>query len=391
MAWKVTCVMDQRLEFVTYALDPTNSMSDLCMRFGISRKTGYKWLHRFLARGRDGLRDLSCRPKRLPRITKPEIVCEIVRLRLERPTWGPKKLRALLLRSLPKTGVPSQSTIARVLERVGLVQPQPRHRGRKRTASRDAVTPKGPNDLWTVDFKGWWKTRDGYRCHPLTIRDEWSRFILDIRATPKINMTSVRKVFEEVFTRYGLPGAIRSDNGVPFAFTRSLARMTKLSAWWKALGIELDRIDPGKPQQNGSHERMHKDIRAELQALRAINITEQQKAFDHWRNDFNVYRPHEALDMNTPIESYEISTRPYTGKTPEIVYPKHFVVRQVTRRGEIGLNGRRGYYVSEALAGWTIGVERKSKDTLYFWFSDLWLGTTDIALSRPLKETRGQP
>ena len=388
MTWKVTCVMEQRLAFVTRALDPNCSMRELCREFGISPKTGYKWLKRFRDRGREGLRDLSRRPKSLPAAISSELTCEIVRLRNDHPTWGPKKLHALLLRSMPKREVPSQRTIARVLARAGLVQLQPRRRGRKRTTSREAITPEGPNDLWTVDFKGWWKTRDGRRCEPLTIRDDWSRYVLDIRATRVIKIDLAREAFEEAFTRYGLPKAIRSDNGVPFACTRSLARMTRLSAWWKALGIELDRIDPGCPQQNGAHERMHKDIRAELQKLSAWDLAQQQQAFDRWREEFNLHRPHEALGMKTPAEFYEISTRPYSAKPPLIVYPDHFRVRRVSRKGEIRIGGRRGYFVSTALAFWPVGVEQESNDRLRFWFSDLCLGTTDASLRNPIIEPR---
>ena len=275
--------------------------------------------------------------------------------------------------------------MAKILQRVGLVEPRSKPRGQKHTAGRDFVTPEGPNDLWTVDYKGWWKTLDGRRCEPLTIRDEWSRFILDIRATTMATTETARNIFDEVFRRYGLPKAIRSDNGAPFACTRSPARLSRLSAWWKALGIELERIDPGRPQQNGSHERMHKDIRAELETLlRSTDLSAQQPAFDRWRREFNTERPHEALDMRTPAEGYRLSTRPYTGKTPEPLYPNHFLQRRVRPKGDITLKTKR-YFLSESLAGWDVGIEECSTNTLRFWFADLCLGTTDSTLTKPLQ------
>jgi len=248
MPWETTDAMEQRRRFVLRAMDPTACMAELCREFGIARRTGYKWVERFRKRGETGLDELSRRPNVSPSTTPAEVQLEVRKLRLNHPTWGPKKLRELLKKRLKGSQrVPAASTIARVLADAGLVQPRRRRSPRSHPSSSERVTPEGPNDLWTVEFKGWWRTRDGRRCEPLTIRDEWSRFLLDIRALESTKTEVVRPVFEEAFSRYGLPATIRTDNGSPFACTRSLVRLTKLSAWWVALGIKLDTIDPGAP------------------------------------------------------------------------------------------------------------------------------------------------
>ncbi len=378
MAWETTNVMDQRKRFVLKALDPSSCMAELCREFGIPRKTGYKWVKRFQEGGYGGLEDLSRRPRGSPSRTPAEVQLEILKLRLRHQTWGPKKLRELLKKQFQR--VPAASTIANVLAEAGLVQRR-RSRRPRTSSSSERVTPEGPNDLWTVDFKGWWRTRDGKRCEPLTIRDDWSRFLLDIRAMETTRTSSVRPVFEEAFERYGLPAAIRSDNGSPFACTRSPARLTKLSAWWVALGIRLDVTDPGSPQQNGGHERMHKDLAAEIERRPAINVLEQQRFLNDWRESFNTERPHEAINMKTPVELYTPSRHAYTGEALEIVYPEHYGVRLVNSTGAIKLNCKQRF-VSEALASWPVGLEFQHDD-LKIWFADICLGVTDRDFSRP--------
>ncbi len=379
MAWETTNVMDQRKRFVLKALDPSSCMAELCREFGIARKTGYKWVKRFQEGGYRGLEDFSRRPRGSPSKTPAEVQLEILKLRFRHPTWGPKKLRELLKKQFQR--VPAASTIANILTEAGLVQGR-RSRRPRTSSSSERVTPEGPNDLWTVDFKGWWRTRDGKRCEPLTIRDDWSRFLLDIRAMETTRTSEVRPVFEEAFERYGLPAAIRSDNGAPFACTRSPARLTKLSAWWVALGIRLDVTDPGSPQQNGGHERMHKDLAVEVERRPAMNVLEQQSFLSDWRDSFNTERPHEAIDMKHPIELYTPSRHAYTGKALEIVYPEHYGVRLVNSTGVIKLNNKQRF-VSEALASWPVGLEF-GHDDLKIWFTDIRLGVTDRDFSRPL-------
>jgi transposase InsO family protein len=358
-------------------------MAEVCRRFGISRKTGYKWLERFKDQGRIGLDDLSRRPLSSPLATAPEVVVEIVRVRQAHQTWGPKKLRAVLLRYFQEDKVPAESTIARILARCGLIEEAPRKAKKVRRSGRNCVTPEGPNDLWTFDYKGWWRIARGSRCEPLTIRDEWTKFVLEIRATPNTDTESVREVCEELFCTNGLPAAIRSDNGGPFASTQSLGGLTRLSAWWKALGIALDPIDPGHPEQNGSHERLHRDIRAELQTLVVKNMKRQQEAFDAWKQEFNYERPHEALGMRTPGELYSRSARRFTGKKPEIVYPPAFEVRMVKKDGYVEFR-RRKRFLSNSLVGWPVGLEHCKGGVVRVWFTDLCLGTTDSQFRIPI-------
>ncbi len=385
MPWEITDVMDQRKRFVLRALGGTVRMAELCREFGISRKTGYKWVTRFKERGEQGLDDLSRRPRASPSKTSAELQLEVVKLRLKHPTWGPKKLRELL-RKRPERHLPATSTIAKILAEAGLVQARRTRRPTMDLGSSQRITPKAPNELWTVDFKGWWRTRDGKRCEPLTIRDEWSRFVLDIRSMESTGTDCVRPVFEDVFSCYGMPAAIRTDNGSPFASMRSPVRLTKLSAWWLALGIQLDTIDPGSPQQNGGHERMHKDLAAEIQRRPARNAQQQQSFLDDWRLIFNTERPHEALSMKTPAQLYVPSKETYSGLRPEIVYPEHFDVRTVGYAGHIKLGGKPRF-LSQALTSWPVGLEVKDEQ-LKIWFAEMCLGVTDTTFSTALQRVK---
>ena len=280
--------MKLRKEFVLKALAQDVPFRELCREFGISRKTGYKWLERFHERGLEGLVDQSTRPQSSPGRTTSEIAVEIIRLRQAHGTWGPKKIRKLLSKRLPlESELPSLRTISRVLSRVHLLRKKRRRRpadqGWMLQATRKHVVVEVPNDVWTVDFKGWWTTGDGRRCEPLTVRDAFSRYILALRILPRSDTERVRAVFEELFERHGLPKVIQSDNGAPFAAGRSLAGLTKLSAWWISLGIDIVRSRPGCPQDNGAHERMHADISVELQTQAAQSIRAQQRACDDRR------------------------------------------------------------------------------------------------------------
>jgi putative transposase len=392
MGWKESSVMHERGRFILEAMGENANISELCRLYGVSRKTGYKWLHRYRHEGPAGLMDRSRRPVNSPLAVPAHIVAEVVRLRQGHPTWGPKKLQALLLRRLPATEVPSQSTIARVLTRCGLVTP--RHpRQRRWHPGNGPIEASAPNHLWTVDFKGWWRTGDGRRCEPLTIRDAYSRYILEICAMESTCSQEVKELFDRVFERYGLPEAIRSDNGPPFACTRAPAGLSRLSAWWRALGVALDRIQPGHPEQNGAHERMHRDMRQELQPVRARNKGHQQELFDLWRVEYNTERPHEALGMKTPSQLYTPSSRMYTGEEPQPVYPEPLETRQVKHTGEISIAGQL-HYLSESLAGWPVGLESIDRQTVRLWFVDLCLGdmkTTNRAPLKPPENTAPKP
>jgi transposase InsO family protein len=262
MPWKETDKMDQRIEFVMKSIR-TGNFRELCREYGISAKTGYKWQQRFLRYGFAGMAEESRRPHHHADELAEAVVCEMIRLKQAHPHWGPRKIRALYERH-HRGEVPSESSFKRVLERAGLTKPRRVRAANQAGRLSQGRKAEGPNDLWSVDFKGWWKDAQGLRVEPLTVRDEYSRMLLEMKILVDSRSRSVRECFERVFERYGIPGAIRSDNGSPFA-SRGLLGLSRLSAWWLALGIDLERSRPGCPQDNGAHERMHRDVRQELE------------------------------------------------------------------------------------------------------------------------------
>lgn len=369
--------MDLRKEFVLAAKAPGANVSEICREFGISRTNGYKWLCRYKAEGVAGLDDRSRRPHRVVG-TDGETVLRLIELRREHPKWGPKKLRKLLETEAPGAVVPSVKTISRILDRAG----EPRVRRRKRRLHlvlrhHQELAMEGPNDVWTVDFKGWWRTVDGRRYEPLTVRDGFSRFILCLRMLDTLAAEVVRPVFLRLFKTVGLPKVIRVDNGAPFACTAAPCGLSRLSAWWTALGIEVSFSRPGHPQDNGAHERMHADMAAELEADPADSIELQQRAADKWRREFNEVRPHEALGMKTPSAVYVRSSRAYASiRAPN--YLRTAAVRRVTRNGCVRFNGRM-VFVSESVAGYDVAVHATLRNMLKVRFYDLDLGTFEIA------------
>jgi putative transposase len=370
--------MKLREEFVLRALEPNANVAELCREYRISRKSGYKWLKRFRQRGVGGLTDLSRRPHRSPLRASGEMVLEVVRLRAERPRWGPKKLRAVLLRQFTPSDVPSVRTIARIVDRAGLVAPQrTRHTElRSRPADAPNVSVQGPNDLWTVDFKGWWRSHDGDRCEPLTVRDAFSRFVLCANLMPGTSTDHVRKVFERLFEQFGLPAAVQVDNGSPFASTRARGGLTTLSAWWVSLGIRLVRGRPSHPEDNGGHERMHFDLRFDVQDKRAHSAKRQQHLLDAWVQDFNHVRPHEALGQRTPAQLYVRSTRLLRPPLPPL-YPPGFAVRRVACNGVIRLAGQR-LRISLGLRGLLVGVRQLDNGRVHVLFYDMDLGEVEM-------------
>src|SRR5215469_83628 len=276
MPWKKSEPMEQRTEFALKALK-TENFRALCQEYGISTKTGYKWRERFLSRGLAGLAEESRRPRSHCLELKPEEVCQIVRLKFAHPYWGPAKIRALYLRQHGEAA--SLSSFKRVLEAAGLTQRRKRRRASEAGRLSTGAKAKAVNEIWSVDFKGWWHGTEG-RLEPLTVRDEFSRYLLELRQLPNARSQSVQQSFEKLFQRHGLPQAIRSDNGTPFARRTAVLGLSRLSAWWVALGIDLERSRPGKPQDNGAHERLHRDISQELECL-GKNVT--QEALDLWR------------------------------------------------------------------------------------------------------------
>lgn len=361
--------MDQKTEFALKALHAAN-FRELCREYQISSKTGYKWKARFIAKGLEGLAEESRKPKGHAHELPEAVVCEIVRLKQAHPHWGPRKIEALYKRKHGGEG-PSESSFKRVLERAGLTERRKIRRAREGGRLGSGLKAERPNDVWSVDFKGWWKDREGLRVEPLTVRDEASRMLLELRWLPDSRTETVRVCFERLFERHGLPGAIRSDNGAPFASYQGLLGLTRLSAWWLALGISLERSRPGCPQDNGAHERMHRDVRRELQAGR---IGRDQVAFDLWREQYNHERPHEALGMKTPGEVYQPSPRRYAG-TPEDLDYGGMATRRVHEQHGCICHGNERITISSALGGWSVGLRPcPDEDLQEVWFSQLLVG-----------------
>jgi transposase InsO family protein len=371
MPWKETRKMDQRIEFALKALKSPN-FRELCQEYHISAKTGYKWRQRFIEEGLAGMSERSRRPHGHADELREAVVCEIVRLKQAHPHWGPRKIQALYGRKHGKE-LPSESSFKRVLERAGLTVARRRKRAEQTGRLSSGAHATQPNDIWTVDFKGWWNDCRGLRVEPLTVRDEYSRMILELRVLPDARSDSVRQCFELLFERYGLPGAIRSDNGSPFACSHALLGLSRLSAWWLALGINLERNRPRCPQDNGGHERMHRDIRYELQSQR---LGRDQEAFEVWRHQYNNERPHEALAMRVPAEVYRPSERTYEG-TPEDIDYDYMDVRKVHKQSGMIRYRKEMIFLSTSLSGWSVGLSTRNDGLLEVWFSTLLLGHLD--------------
>lgn len=382
MTWKRVEPMEERCRFVLAAREPRSNIAGLCRQFGVSRKTGYKWIERFEQEGIKGLEERSRRPLSCPNRISGEIVCEIVSIRQAHPRWGGVTIEEILRRRGKAEQIPVARTIDRILSRCGMVQV--RKRGIRRVwVGEELVEPKGPNDVWTVDLKGWWRTQDGRRCVPLTIRDGYSRYILELAALEKGDTDAVRGRFERCFERYGLPQYIRCDNGSPFCAYLGLKGLSGLSVWWIKQGVHPNRIPPASPQCNGGHERMHGDIKAEIQKSPAKNLRLQQEIFDSWRVEFNTVRPHRALNMATPAERYCVSERRYMSEMVPYDYGENMTTRRVGSRGMIWWRGR-ARFVSGALSREEIGIETVDASMLSFWFRDFHLGTTDADFTHPL-------
>jgi len=354
MPWKESSVMDERLRFVARALEG-ESMTELCREFGISRKTGYKLVKRYREEGPVALCDRSRRPVRYANRLPEQVERLIIDTKKDKPHWGARKIRELLVRRLAgEVRIPATSTVHAVLDRHGLVK---RARKRRRNKAEGTALSAGrqPNDLWCADFKGEFRMGNRQYCYPLTVTDHASRRIMACEALESTREMPVIAAFERLFAEHGLPGAIRSDNGLPFASPNGLYNLSKLSVWWLRLGLRLERIQPGHPQQNGRHERMHLTLKQETARPPAANILAQQERFDTFRAEFNTERPHEALDMKCPAELYTPSARPYTG-LPELDYPFHDKDILVTACGRICMH-RKKINISTVLAGQRLGIK----------------------------------
>src|SRR6202035_3107124 len=332
MPWKQSSVLDQRMDFIMEYNGGLSTMAELCRVYKISRQTGYKWAKRLRREKLRGLEDRSHASARHPNQTRRSIEKRILKLRRKHPRWGPRKLLASLREKYGKTVWPAVSTIGDLLKREGLTVPRrKRHKTPPYTEPFRAVTK--PNQAWCVDFKGWFRTRDGERIDPLTMTDAFSRYLLRCQAVEKTDTEQVMAIFESAFREYGMPWAIRSDNGPPFA-SRAIAGISRLSVYLMKLGIVPERIQPGHPEQNGRHERMHRTLGEETAHPPAENRRAQQKSFDQFLWVFNEERPHEALGQKTPSSCYKVSGRPYPERVKEPEYPSGMQVRRVLKRGE---------------------------------------------------------
>jgi putative transposase len=369
--------MDERLRFVARLLDG-EKMALLCREFGISRKTGYKIYTRYKDCGLTGLTDRSRRPYRQANQLPFQIEQQILKIKRERPTWGAPKIREKLRRLESSTPTPAISTVHAVLDRHGLVSRR-RRRGYKAQGTSLSV-PQHPNDLWCADYKGEFMLADRRYCYPLTITDFASRYLISCEALATNKEAFAFAVFERAFKDFGLPLAIRTDNGVPFASPHSLFGLSKLSVWWLRLGIHIERIKPGNPQQNGRHERMHLTLKKETTRPPAANFLQQQGRFDDFIGCFNHERPHQGLNMRYPAELYERSPRRYTGLS-ELEYPFHDMTITVTQCGRICL-GARKIHVSTVFAGQNVGVKQVADRVWMVSFMDYDLGFFDDETGR---------
>lgn len=370
MPWDVRSIMDARMDFIGMVREQGLSVAEASQRCGVSRQTAYKWLRRFAQSGTEGLADLSRAPHHVPHRTAEGIEARVVQLRRQYPSWGPRKLRAWLARSEPGVAWPAASTMGDMLDRAGLTVPR---RVRRRVPA--STTPLShvtrPNQVWSIDYKGQFRLGNGRLCYPLTVTDNASRMLLGCYALENTRHDLARACLRDVFARYGVPDAIRSDNGSPFA-SNGLLGLSALSAWWRTLGIVHERIEVGHPEQNGRHERMHLTLKQETTRPAADCHQSQQQRFDQFRRYFNEDRPHQALDMRTPASVHEANGRAYVEPEPWDV-SRYDEVRVVRLDGTIKFGGRL-VHISQALAGHEVGLIELEDDVWLVGFCDLLLG-----------------
>ena len=379
MPWQEKSTMDQRKHFIADYHRGLQSVSELADRFGISRKTAYKWIDRHEAEGAPGLADRSRRPLSCPPATPQRIVDAVLDARRHHPRWGAKKLLRILRRQDPHASWPARTTVCDLLTRHDLV-PATRRRPRLSHPGRPLTPMTEPNGIWTVDFKGQFKTRDGVYCYPLTLVDGFSRYLLACQGLRSTAIALARPVFRRAFEEYGLPRIIRSDNGGPFA-TTALGRLSLLSVWWIRLGIYPELIEPAHPEQNGRHERLHRTLKAEATRPPAANLQAQQTRFNRFRTEYHDDRPHEALDQETPASISDASPRRLPRTLPPIEYPGHFEVRRVSRNSGIRWN-KHWVCVTHTLAGEYVGLEEIDDGLWDVYFGPVPLGRLDERLLR---------
>ena len=386
MGWKETCAVDQRVAFIGDWVRGEWLMTELARRYGISRKTAYKWVDRYETEGPAGLADRSRAPKGHGRAIEEEIRQAVLAERRAHPHWGPRKLRERLRKKDEDTGWPAASTIGDLLRREGL---STRRRRRRQVVplTQPLVAATAPNEVWAADFKGWFRTGDGTRCDPLTLADAYSRYVLCCRIVVPSG-AAVRPWFERAFREQGLPRAIRTDNGPPFG-TTGAAGLSRLAVWWLKLGIEFDPIERGHPEQNGRLERFHLTLQTEGSTPPSATAVQQQRRFDRLREEFNTIRPHEALGFTTPADHYVPSPRPYPRRLEEPWYDATHQIRRVRERGQIKWQG--GYtFISEAVAGECVGLQETEHGNWVVRFMHVELGCIDRQSGQFVQAWRGR-
>ena len=388
MPWGCCSVQDEKLRFVSECLGGGTPIAVLCERYGISRQTGYVLLRRYREEGPSGLEERSRAPHRHGRAMPPEVAARLIEARRRKPYWGPKKLLAVLAEEDSDVVWPSPSAVSDLFRREGLSEPR-RRRRRAIPTERPFDAIVGPNDGWSIDFKGWFRTGDGVRCDPLTVTDSYSRYLLDLAIIDPVG-TSVGERVDRLFREHGLPLAIRSDNGAPFASSTAAGGLSRLSAKWVKLGIKLERIEPGEPQQNGRHERMHKTLKRETCSPPKASREDQQRRFDGFREEFNHERPHEALGQIPPARLYRNSPRPYPDRIEDPTYGSDDEVRRVRSSGEIKWGGGM-LFVSDALVGELVGINEGDDGNWTVRFLDVPLLLIDRRTGRPTRYGPGRP
>jgi transposase InsO family protein len=374
MPWRETSPMEQRLDFIREYATELFTMTELATQYGISRKTGYKWLAQYESQGAVGLHDRSRRPHHSPQATDRDVVDAVIALRRRHPRWGAKKLLAVAARRYGALEWPSRSTVCTLLKQHGLVAPR-RRRARSPQAPPSRPSPiTAANEVWTTDFKGEFRTGDGVYCYPLTLRDGFSRFVL--RCDALLGRTSeARRRFARAFADYGLPERIRSDNGGPFA-SPGLGGVSQLNVWWMRLGIVPERIAPGHPEQNGSHEQFHAVLKAETARPPAPNSTAQQQRFRRFIREYNEERPHEAVQDQPPASRYAPSRRSLPTRLPPLDYPGHMEVRLVSSTGCLSWKSAP-LFIATALAGQYVAFEEVDEGLWTLWFATVALARYD--------------
>ena len=386
MPWKEMEIVEQRFRFMEDYLSSEYGMSELCREYGVSRCTGYKWLERYERGGVKGLEDRSRAPHESPQAYPNEMREWVKEVRCEHGNWGPKKLLAILKRRHPEVEQwPWPSTVGSWLKQAGLCKE--RKRRRVATPTETLLTkPSKCNRVWYADYKGWFRTGDGRPCYPLTISEGYSRYLLRCQGYRRPNGEDAKGLFVAAFCDYGMPEVIRTDNGSPFA-SIALAGLSRLSVWWIKLGIIPERIKPGKPQQNGAHERMHRTLKEETQNPVEKNLRAQQRRFDAFRKQYNEDRPHEALEMRTPMELFKESPRAYPRRVPKVEYDSSLTVRRVKLHGEISWKGRR-VFLTEVLAGEPVALEQEDERYWTLYFCTIPLGILDARKMKILDRRR---